>query len=312
MRMFLPAALVILGAANVAFSQEVTPSPSAPAPLAKCPYPTASAAPLETKLELVAKADDHTQFRVEFNGVQHDRVPAYLYVPKPKADAEIARAPAILLQYGTGGNKTTNYIVGIGKRFVARGYVVLTIDSLGCGERRTPYPKWNAILDAISVDKVMQCCGDYSRAVDYLASRGDVDRERLGFVGISRGAINGLTYVAYDERIRAAASLVGGGNFSGVYSEKLAERIAQGTSRSSDPVYHVARIAPRPLLFINATNDQLIFKPWAESLHEVAGNDATVVWLETDHIFNGVDKAAVCDTVIDFMDAKLASHPAGE
>src|SRR5437016_2887865 len=96
-----------------------------PVPIA-APYKT-SAKALEAKEEVVKEADNHTQYRVEFAGVKDDRVPAYLYVPKGKGAKP--PYPAILLQYGSGGNKTTNYIVEIGKQFVARGYVVITIDS---------------------------------------------------------------------------------------------------------------------------------------------------------------------------------------
>jgi dienelactone hydrolase len=267
------------------------------------PYKVAHAKPLEPKEETVAEADNHTQFRVEFNGIKDDRVPGYLYVPKRK-DIAPKDLPAILLQYGSGGNKKTNYIVEIGKQFVARGYVVLTIDSINTGERKNK-EKNTDILGLASTETVMHYCGDYCRAADFLGSRSEVNKDRLGYVGISWGAITGITYVAYDQRIKAMGSMVGGGNFIGLYSKKAAEKIAAEGSKSSDPVYHVARIAPRPLLFINVTKDQLIMKSWAESLHRAAGEGSKVVWLDTDHYFKGLDRAKVCESVIDFMDEKL-------
>src|SRR5438105_8490642 len=87
------------------------------------PYATAHAAPLEAKEALVREAAEHTLFRVEFNGIKKDRVPAYCYVPRRTPGAAPAPLPAILLQYGTGGNKKTDYIVAIGKQFVGRGLV---------------------------------------------------------------------------------------------------------------------------------------------------------------------------------------------
>jgi dienelactone hydrolase len=283
------------------------PTPKKPA----TPYETAHDKPLDVKEEIVEKAENHTLYRVEFNGIKGDRVPAYLYVPKHAADKLVKPKPAILLQYGSGGNKKTNYIVGIGKQFVARGYVVLTIDSPNVGERNGKDPKGTSIGLASS-EQVMHYCGDYSRAMDFLESLAEVDKNRLGYVGVSWGAISGITYVAYDPRVKAMGSMVGGGNFAGLYTAKLAEKIAVDGSRSSDPVCHVARIAPRPLLFINATKDQLILKSWAESLHKYAGAGSKVVWLETDHYFNGVDRAAVCDSVIDFMDEKLVGKRAAD
>lgn len=269
------------------------------------PYTSDPAAPLEAKESVVEETDTHTQYRVEFNGIKKDRVPAYLYVPRRKGEAERSPFPAILLQYGTGGNKNTNYIVAIGKQFVVRGYVVLTIDAPGRGERKSKDKKALGGLGLAGADQVMHYCGDYCRAVDFLASRPEVDKERLGYVGISWGAITGIIYVAYDSRIKAMGSMVGGGNFLGLYSPKLAEKAASEGSKSADPVYHVSRIAPRPLLFINVTKDQLIMKPWAESLHKAAGKGSKVVWLETDHYFSTVDRAKVCESVIEFMDMEI-------
>jgi dienelactone hydrolase len=268
------------------------------------PYLCDHAKPLDAKEEAVAQAEDHTQYRVEFNGIKGDRVPGFLYVPKRKAAAN-EQLPAILLQYGSGGNKTTNYIVAVGKQFVGRGFTVLTIDSPNCGERRKKDDKL-AALKLMGNEQIMHFCGDYSRAIDYLAGRADVDRERLGYVGISWGAITGVTFVAYDARIKAMGCLIGGGNFMGAYNAQTAEKAAREGSTSGDPVFHVARIAPRPLLFINVTKDQLIARPWAESLHKAAGAGSKVIWLETDHYFNGLDRAAVCGRVIDFMDKELA------
>lgn len=267
------------------------------------PYSTAPAAPLDPKETVDSETDNHTRLRVEFNGIQEDRVPAFLYLPRKKGKAE--PGPAILLQYGIGGNKKTDYIVAIGKQFAAAGFVVLTIDAPGTGERKKKEKSSTGVLGLLSDDKVMHYCGDYSRAVDFLLSRPEVDKERVGYVGISWGAITGITFVAYDQRIKCMGSMVGGGNFLGGYTAKAAEKAAAEGSKSSDPVFHVARIAPRPLLFINVKKDQLILKPWAESLHKAAGPAAKVVWLDTDHYFKGLDREAVCVSVIEFMEAGL-------
>lgn len=262
------------------------------------PYPIAPDKALEPKEEVVKEADDHTQFRVEFNGVKGDRVPAYLYVPKKKG--EKGPYPGILLQYGTGGNKNTNYIVEIGKQFVGRGYVVLTIDSPNQGERRKQDKKPADPLGLMSSAMIVHYCGDYSRAIDFLESRAEVKKEQLGYVGISWGAITGITYCAHDPRIKAVGSMVGGGDFFGLLSKE------------TDPISHVAQIAPRPLLFINVTKDQLVPKMFAEALHKKAGAGSKVVWLETDHYFKGIDRAAACASVIDFMDEKMVMKKPAE
>src|SRR5438552_4990072 len=101
--------LVCLMAPGIALAQDTPKGRTAEPTRAAPPYETARTAPLEAQDKLVSEADDHTQFRVEFNGIKGDRVPAFLYVPKRQKDD--AKSPAILLQYGTGGNKKTDYIV---------------------------------------------------------------------------------------------------------------------------------------------------------------------------------------------------------
>jgi dienelactone hydrolase len=284
----------------VTFNQAIAQEKNAPMK-AKAPYHVDHAKPLEAKEEVVNEADDHMQYRVEFRGIKDDRVPGYLYVPKRKGDA--VPCPSVLLQYGSGGNKKTDYIVAIGKQFVARGFVVLTIDSINTGERRDKVK--TGLLGLAGNDQIMHYCGDYCRAVDYLTTRSEVDKERIGYVGLSWGAITGITYVAHDPRIKVMGAMVAGGNFLGLFTKKDAETALVEVSSAGDPIYHVARIAPRPLLFVNVKNDQLIPRAWAESLHRAAGANAKVVWHDTDHYFKTVDRAAVCETVIDFMQAEL-------
>jgi len=116
---------------------------------------------------------------------------------------------------------------------VRRGYIVISIDAFMFGERRL-------IMDAdlkhgwdrarYSLDDVrvlnLQCRSkettlakaltwagltwpgivfwDDIRTVDYLVSRADVDRDRIGCLGISMGGYRACFLAALDERIRAA------------------------------------------------------------------------------------------------------------
>jgi uncharacterized protein len=269
-----------------------------------CPYPVAHDAPLDASEKLVQTTDDYTLYRVEFNGIaKNSRVPGNLYVPR-KSQFK-APYPAVLLQYGTGGNKNTNYIVAIGKLAVARGLAVLTIDSPGRGERKGKDPE-RTLLSG----NFLQYLGDYSRATDFLAQRPDVDARRIGYVGISWGAITGVTFAAHDPRIRVVASLVGGGNFAGLVPGGATEDVLKVT-RLYDPYFHVALIAPRPLLLLNVTKDQLVPRVMSDALHKAAPEYAKRVWLECDHFFNGVDREATAISVIEWVIENLPANLPG-
>jgi uncharacterized protein len=305
-RSILSACVILTFAATAAARPEeaapiaVPPAAPAAAPAAapKCPYPVAHDAPLDAQTKVVEKTNTYTKHRVEFNGVRKDRVPGFLYVPN---DGK-AKHPAVLLQYGTGGNKSTFYIVALGEQFVAKGFVVLTIDSPMKGERRPPRDQRNWWSGLGEQGRFTWYCGDYSRSVDYLVTRPEVDPDRVGYAGVSWGAITGITFAAHDPRIKAVASIVGGGNFMGFLSDKVEmSKEALEAAKTFDPVYHVSLIAPRPLLLLNVTRDQLVPRFFSESLHKAAGRGATRKWIETDHFFQGVDRYAILEDVIAFM-----------
>lgn len=252
------------------------------------PYKVAHDAPLAATESIVKESPAFNQLRVEFNGIEGDRVPAFLYLPK----AAKSKAPGVLLQYGSGGNKKTDYIVDIGRRFVGKGFVVLTIDSPGRGERK---PKEGTAGNGFSTDVLLHYMGDYCRAVDYLASRSEVDTDRLSYVGISMGAITGIPYVAHDQRIKAMVSMVGGGGF---IADRTTDKTLKEGARRADPAHHVGLIAPRPLLMLNVTKDQLVPMKFAVALHNAAGKNSKIVWLETDHYFRGVNHGKMTEEIV--------------
>jgi dienelactone hydrolase len=267
---------------------------------APTPYRVDHDAPLDPKHSLVSSSPEFTKYRVEFNGIARDRVPAFLYVPKDTRGMH----PAVLLQYGSGGNKSTNYIVTLGEQFVRRGFVVLTIDVPNRGERRKRDRDTRAgqaayLASVFKPGSFLQTLGDYSRAVDYLSQRQDVDKDRIGYAGISLGAITGLTFVAHDPRVHAMASIVGGANFLGMLPISWDPDVIEIASRV-DPFYHVALIAPRPLLLLNATHDQLVPRFFGQQLHKAAPEGTKKVWIDTDHFFRGVDRVAVLAHVNDY------------
>ena len=100
------------------------------------------------------------------------------------------------------------------------------------------------------------------------------------------------------------ASIVGGGNIFARVQGRLPDDAVRQL-KEMDPARQVGLIAPRPLLMLNATKDQLVSKASAEALHKAAGKNAKVVWLETDHFFQGVDKAKVGEDVIRFLEESL-------
>ncbi len=130
------------------------------------------------------------------------------------------RYPAVLLSAGHSTlGKTENH--RLGANLAAKGFVALSYDPVGLGERIQA-------LDPNTRRHAAGCCAnehlhagaqsmligqsvaryfiwDAKRSIDYLVSRPDVDAERIGAAGCSGGGCVTTYIAAFDPRIKAAA-----------------------------------------------------------------------------------------------------------
>jgi dienelactone hydrolase len=179
----------------------------------------------------------HIKFRAEGD----DWITAFLLVP-----TNVSRPmPGVLCIHPTTDGGGKNECVGLpGKGGVftfpdcayglelaaLHGYVTLSIDLRFDGERVEPGSKpyvssaFEAAHPAWSPQGKMTWDG--MRSVDLLASLPEVDAKKIGVIGHSLGAINGLFTAAFDERITAC--VFNGGNvawrYGGDFHWSLGER----------------------------------------------------------------------------------------
>ncbi len=182
-----------------------------------------------------------------------------------------------------GGRPTTTALV-------RRGYVVITIDAFMFGERRLMMDAdlkygWdrsrysmddvkhlNAVCDAkeSTLAQSLILAGmawegivlwDDMRTVDYLISRPEVDRDRIGCVGISFGGYRSFFLAGMDDRI-AAACVVG---FMSTIKPMARRHVETHSWVHFVPALHryldwpdiVAMRAPKPLLVLQCRRDGL-------------------------------------------------------
>ncbi len=171
--------------------------------------------PLNPSITGRIQADNYTIEKVIFESLPGFYVTANLYRPN-----QAGRYPGILLQAGhTQEGKPE------GQRLAAnlalKGFVVLAFDPVGQGEREQTYdPRVDRALAGWSVPEHIQAGSqniligqsvaryfiwDAKRALDYLASRPEVDSARLGAVGCSGGGALTTFIGALDARLKAVA-----------------------------------------------------------------------------------------------------------
>jgi Acetyl xylan esterase (AXE1) len=142
---------------------------------------------------------------------------ANLYIPDGKGPY-----PAVINMLGhwTKGKIDPTGPQAVGHSLAVNGYVCLTIDPWGAGERSTIHGKFEyhgsnlgASFMNIGESLVGIQISDNMRGVDLLCSLSNVDSDNIGATGASGGGNQTMWLAAVDERIKAAVPVVSVGSF---------------------------------------------------------------------------------------------------
>lgn len=235
--------------------------------------------PTTPKVERLSREDrgEYVVEKFQFDNGAGAAMPGYLLLPKNIS----AKLPAILYCHWHGGD----YDVGKeeifqarhtpeapGPAFAKRGYVVLVIDAYCFGERNGRGPGGREEKGSIGEETTAKfdlwvgrtfwgmLLRDDLMALDYLASRPEVDPGRMAVTGMSMGATRSWWLMALDERIKtgvAIACLIRYQNM--IEHEALHEHdigyFVPNMLNHFDTEAVVALIAPRPVLFQNGDQD---------------------------------------------------------
>lgn len=241
-------------------------------------------APLEPETRVVSEADGVRTTHFVISSTHGQRVPGLIWAPLNAGGP----LPSVLLQHGAGSRKEDDYIRLPALRWAKEGTVCVAIDANDHGERahgqRDPQAIWT--LPWTRRDHAVQMCVDLQRTVDYLETREDVDLSRLGYVAFSMGTITGVPFVALDRRVKAAAFAIGGARLNEFRAPPPDPRLRAELELASaivDPVHFAPLIAPRPVLMVNGTRDELVPVGAAQALFDALVEPKQIVWFDGGH-----------------------------
>src|SRR5688572_3836360 len=193
-------------------------------------------------------------------------VTANLYRPAKVNAGE--KLPAVLYVCGhsgrgRNGNKTAFQSHGM---WLARhGYVCLMLDTLQLGEiagiHHGTYreERWWWLSRGYTPAGVEAWNG--VRGLDYLASRPDVDAERIAVTGISGGGASTFWIAAADERAKVAIPVSGMADLVSYLPSRMINGHCDCMFLYNTYRWHWTKIAgliaPRPMLFVNSDNDPI-------------------------------------------------------
>lgn len=246
--------------------------------------------PLAPSPATVTLENGYSQELTSFASESNERVPLLIL---QKGERRGRRAVVVAL-HGTGGSKEG--MRAQLERYADEGFVAVAMDARHAGERATPIPGLanpyqSAMLRAYRTGEghpyLYDTVWDVLRLIDYLSVRVDVNPDKIGLVGNSKGGTEAYLAAAADTRIAAVVPLIGVQSFgwslrhsagweariwtlrqaveaaaadarepvNAAFVKKFYDRIAPGLVDRFDGPAMLPLIAPRPLLVVSGDSD---------------------------------------------------------
>jgi len=166
---------------------------------------------------------------------------------------------------------------------------------------------------------------DLKAVIDYLSALSEVDRSRLTLLGFSGGAAVSVYVAAHDKRVSSIATCACPAEFTFLTEVDEPQSVINhfrgiGAIRDKDfpypvedwlsgfrlvsPIKHVAELAPRPLLLVHGSKDELVDVGHAYKLYARAGEPKQIIIIDgAGHRLRQNDRAM--SIVIDWLKSQL-------
>ncbi|MDO9542272.1 MAG: acetylxylan esterase [Kiritimatiellia bacterium] len=229
-------------------------------------WPLPKRTPLKPVITGSLKRDGYIIDKLHFQSMPGAYVPGNLYRPA-KNDR---RLPAVLYLCGHSIGKACPRYQANTRWFAQHGYVALVLDTIEQGEAQGEHHgtyshgRWDWYSRGYTPAGTE--VWNAMRAFDYLASRPDVDANRMGVTGISGGGAMSWFFGAADERVKCIVPVCQTGSIG----QQVTDRAVDGHCDCAFWINYYrwctpdigALIAPRPLLIAAGTED-VLWRPYA-------------------------------------------------
>jgi predicted Ser/Thr protein kinase/dienelactone hydrolase len=249
---------------------------------------------LNAQVEPLSSSGGFSQEKAIFDAAyNHERVTAYVFLPKNVSP------PFQTLVYFPGGGAFSQdrldpenvldpygFLLKSGRAFVVPVYK-------GMWERRDGFVAGRGNPPAFRRDHEIAWSKDLGRTLDYLETRGDIDRTKLAYVGYSAGGPEGAHLPAVDQRIKVAILLAAGFQLTIPY-------LPEGDPFNFAPHVHI------PVLMVNGRYDATFpVETSQRALFEFLGTpakDKKLVIVDAGHAELGTEGKHEC---LDWLDKYL-------
>ena len=246
--------------------------------------------PLDVRVVEKTEEPDYIREKIVFRGVRDSRVPGYLAIPKKGTPPY----PVVLQLHGLTGSKANwwddaGFSRGgqVTKGLLGAGYAVLALDAQYHGDRlvQNDYESPGTMVFERGWmhryrDLLVQSVVEYRRALDYLATREEIDAERVGMIGYSMGGHMTFILTGIDPRIDVSVACV----TPSLTERMMSKRMNKKASFVIAPHEFAGAVDSRPLLMLMGRSDPAYSVGEAEQLHElINGSSKKLIWYESGH-----------------------------
>ena len=208
-----------------------------------------------------------------FEGSAGDRVLFDAHVPE-------AVERIVVMGHGVDNSRKARYIEVSGKRFTRHGTVVVGMDAPFHGDRIDARMIESPV--GTLVDLMARWVKDHRQLLDVIESRWP--GTPVGYAGFSMGGLFGVPLIASDDRIRAAAIVIAGSTrvsypdrFGPLDDETVAALAV------TDPAVYAPQTGDRPVLLLNADEDEIISRHAAFALYDAFVGPKELVFMPGTH-----------------------------
>ena len=245
--------------------------------------------PLEAETRPRPDSGFYAAERFSFASEAGERVPGIFL----KASSAKDRRPVVIFLHGTGAKKEDQ--LALMRTLADRGLAIAAIDARHHGERIKTGAHLEQYFEAMvqtyrtgqGRPYLYDTVWDVMRLIDYLQTRADVDPQRIGVMGISKGGTEAYLAAAADSRISVVVPIIGVQSFrwsldhdqwrarvntfwppaqaaargegiadiDAAFVRRFYDRVVPGIYSDLDAPSVLQMIAPRPLLVINSDSD---------------------------------------------------------
>lgn len=259
--------------------------------------------PFSYRMELLSRKTGYRIYRLTYPSPvvtpveQNNTVPADYYLPEGIGPNDPKRPAVICIHILEGNFELVHMTCSV---LASRGIPAIMFKLPYYGERSPPGGRRAlAANPKLFVGALSQSFQDVRRTIDLLASRPEIDPQRIGITGISLGGIVAASAAGAEPRLSRAALILAGGDLPYIIHHARETRILSQTIRrlpaeqrtaleksidAVDPLRHAAGLRDRArrgkVLMINAAQDEVIAPQCTEKLATALGIADRVVWLE--------------------------------